>query len=245
MRSGIVTRPTIPRTAMLLAAGRGERLRPITDVTPKPLITVGGVAMLDRMLDLFDAAGVERAVVNVWHLADRIESHIRGRKTPSIILSREDRRLGTGGGVANALSLLGDEPFFVANSDVVILNGVEQAAHRLAAAWQGDSGDALLLLHNTVCAFGYEGRGDFNIGPDGMLARRTERQVVPYLFTGLQILHPRLFEGCPEGAFSLNRLYDRAQESDRLFGIVHDGEWLHVGTRQALDRVETRWRDLA
>lgn len=233
------------KTAMVLAAGRGDRMRPITDTTPKPLIEVGGMTMLGRMLDMMMRAGVEKAVVNAWHLADQIEAHVSERKRPAITVVREETLLETGGGVANALQHLGDNAFYVANSDIVILDGVEQAATRLANAWRDDDMDALLLLHRTVRAFGYDGRGDYNIGPDGRLMRRTEHEIAPYLFAGMQILHPRLFEGCPASAFSLNKLYDRAEEAGRLFGVVHDGEWLHVGTPQALEAVESHLRDIS
>jgi MurNAc alpha-1-phosphate uridylyltransferase len=234
----------VPEVAMVLAAGRGERLRPITDKTPKPLIEVGGLTMLDRMLDTLAAAGVRRAVVNTWHLADQVEARLASRTTPEIVLSREDSLLETGGGVAKALPHLGDAAFFVANSDVVVLDGVVPAARRLARAWNDDNTDALLLVHPTARAFGYDGRGDFTLGGDASLTRRGEREVAPYVFAGMQILHPRLFKDCPDGAFSLNRLYDKAREAGRLRGIVHDGEWLHIGTPDALGRVEPYLRDL-
>ena len=240
-----MTPPVIPKTAMLLAAGRGERMRPITDTTPKPLIEVGGIAMLDRMLDSLGRAGIENAVVNAWHLADQIDSHLANRDTPAVSVVHETELLETGGGVANALPLLGDTAFYVANSDIVILDSVEPAARRLAAAWRDDKMDALLLMHRTVQAFGYDGTGDYTVAPDSRLTRRTEHQIAPYLFAGLQILHPRLFENCPSGAFSLNVLYDRAQQAGRLYGVVHDGEWLHVGTPQALEAVERHLRDIS
>lgn len=228
----------VPEMAMVLAAGRGERLRPLTDTTPKPLISVGGTTMLDRMLDSLAAAGVRRAVVNTCHLAEQVEACLARRQTPAITISREDGLLETGGGVAKALSYFGDVPFFVANSDIVLLDGDEPAARRLARAWHDDDMDALLLLQRTARAFGYEGRGDFTMGDDGSLVRRAEGAAAPFVFVGLQILHPRLFAESPDGAFSLNRLYDRALEMGRLRGAVHDGEWLHIGTRDALDRVE-------
>lgn len=233
-----------PKIAMVLAAGRGERMRPITDTTPKPLIEVGGITMLDRMLDSLARAGVEKAVVNAWHLGEQIDSQVSGRDTPAVTVVHETELLETGGGVANALSLLGDDAFYVANSDVLILDGVEPAAKRLAAAWRDDVMDAVLLMQRTVHAFGYDGKGDYIIAPDSRLTRRTERQIAPYLFAGLQILHPRLFEDYPAGPFSLNRLYDRAQKDGRLYGVVHDGEWLHVGTPHALEAVERHLRDI-
>ena len=239
-----MTGNTGPKVAMVLAAGRGERMRPITDTTPKPLIEVGGMTMLDRMLDSLARAGVEKAVVNAWHLGEQIDSQVSGRDAPAVTVVHETELLETGGGVANALSLLGNDAFYVANSDVLILDGVEPAAKRLAAAWRDDAMDAVLLMQSTVHAFGYDGKGDYIVAPDSRLTRRAERQIAPYLFAGLQILHPRLFEDCPAGPFSLNRLYDRAQENGRLYGVVHDGEWLHVGTPHALEAVERHLRDI-
>ena len=240
-----MTTAAVPEVAMVLAAGRGERLRPLTDTLPKPLIEVGGITMLDRMLDSLSAAGVCRAVVNSWYLADQIEARLAARRAPAITISREDTLLETGGGVAKALKYFGDSPFFVANSDIVILDGLEPAARRLAQAWRDHDTDALLLLQPTARAFGYSGAGDFTMSDDGALERRGTRDVAPYVFAGLQILHPRLFTDCPDGAFSLNRLYDRAFEVGRLRGALHDGEWLHIGTRDALDRVEPYLRTLA
>jgi MurNAc alpha-1-phosphate uridylyltransferase len=149
--------------------------------------------------------------------------------------------LDTGGGVARALDRLcadGPGPFFVANSDILVLDGVAPVCVRLAGAWRERDMDALLLLHPTARAFGYDGRGDFAMAPDGALRRRGEREVAPFIFAGVQMLHPRLFEDTPEGPFSLNLLYDRAEKAGRLFGLRHDGEWLHVGTPQALREVE-------
>jgi len=234
----------MPKRAMVLAAGLGERLRPITDRTPKPLVAVDGVPMIDRALDLLNSAGVETVVVNTHHLADRIEAHLAGRTSPKIAISREDRLLDTGGGVANALDRLGDGPFFVMNGDVLILNGLVPALARLAAAWCDEDMDALLLVQATVRAYGYAGFGDFTMRADGRLDRRRERWISPYLFAGVQMLHPRLFEGCPDGAFSLNRLYDKAAEAGRLFGVVHDGVWMHIGTPDALENAERFLKDL-
>ena len=223
--------------AIVLAAGRGERLRPITDTLPKPLVMVGGQTMLDRMLDALAAAGVAEAVVNTHHLADAVAAHLKGRSTPAITLSHEEELLDTGGGVAKALPILtkgGAAPFFVANSDIVLIDGARPALTRLAEAWRGEDMDALLLVHPTERAHGYAGRGDFHLGPNGQLTRRAEGKPAPDMFAGVQILHPRLFAAAPPGPFSLNRLYDRAQASGRLHGLRHDGQWLHIGTPEAL-----------
>jgi MurNAc alpha-1-phosphate uridylyltransferase len=227
-----------PTHAMVLAAGLGVRMRPITDTLPKPLVRVAGETMLDRALNKLAAAGVERAVVNTHHLADQIADHLKGRKTPAITLSHEADVLETGGGVLRALPHLGDRPFFVVNSDSIWDDGPVPALTRLAAAWDDAAMDALLLVHPTVSAVGYGGSGDFFLDLAGKLSRRREQQVAPFLFTGLQILHPRLFAGLEPGKFSLNVVYDRALEAGRLHGLRHDGGWYHVGTPEALDQVE-------
>lgn len=215
---------------MVLAAGLGKRMRPITDALPKPLVAIAGRTLLDRCLDRLVAAGIGEVVVNIHHLGGCIAEHLASRAQPTILLSREDSLLETGGGVAHALPLLGDDPFFVVNGDVLWIDGPRPTLDNLAAAWDDARMDALLLLHPTVTAVGYEGPGDFLMDPAGRLRRRPERCVAPFLFAGLQILHPRLLKDHPEGAFSLNVLYDRAIAADRLYGIDHDGAWIHVGT---------------
>lgn len=227
-----------PGRAMVLAAGRGARLRPLTDTTPKPLIEVGGRAMIDRTLDSLAAAGVSSAVVNVCHLADRMAAHLAGRERPRVVLSRESVPLDTGGGVANVLEQFAGAPFFVANADVVVLDGVEPAWRRLARAWSDGAMDALLLLAPAAGAVGYDGRGDFRFDGRRRLRRRCGNETVPFAYTGWQIASPRLFAGRPDGAFSLNLLFDRALAAGRLAAIVHDGRWLHVGTPGALRAAE-------
>ncbi|HEX9769379.1 MAG TPA: nucleotidyltransferase family protein [Kiloniellales bacterium] len=227
-----------PARAMVLAAGRGERLRPLTERVPKPLIEVGGKAMLDWALDHLAAAGIAQAVVNLHHLGGQIEAHVTGRARPRVIFSREAKLLDTGGGVAAALPRLGPGAFYVLNGDVVWLDGLEPALDRLARAWDEDEMDALLLLHPVIDAFGYDGRGDFAMDAAGRLRRRREREVAPFVFAGVQLLHPRLFAAAPAGAFSLNLLYDRAIEAERLWGLRHDGRWFHVGTPEALKSVD-------
>lgn len=213
-------------------------MRPLTLDRPKPLIEVAGRSMLDRVLDHLDEAGVTRRVINIHWLADAIRRHLEGRE--NIAFSHEPDLLETGGGVQKALPLLGDAPFFVCNADIVWTDGPTPALRRLAAAWDGDKMDALLLLQRTATAVGYDGHGDFFVDSDGHLTRRREKQISPVLFAGVQILHPRLFAGLEPGRFSLNRLYDRAQSEERLFGIVHDGGWYHCGTPDALPVVEAR-----
>tara|TARA_B100000315_G_C14409868_1_gene510492 strand:+ start:139 stop:879 length:741 start_codon:yes stop_codon:yes gene_type:complete len=240
-----------PKTAMILAAGLGLRMRPITEKTPKPLIKIAGRTLLDHCLDRLLAAGVEKAVVNTHYLADQVERHLRKYRDLEIIISDEtDELLETGGGIANALGHLGGDPFYVANADVLYLDGPGMALHRLADAWRDETMDAMLMLQSTVEAYGYVGRGDFLIDTLGNLQRRPEREVSPYLYTGIQIIHPRLFDNPPARKFSLNVLYDRAIETGRLAGIVHDGEWFHIGTPDGLNQAENylnqkfagRWR---
>ncbi len=228
-----------PDRAMVLAAGKGLRLRPITLSRPKPLVEVAGKAMLDGVLDHLAAAGVGEAVVNAHHLAHMIEGHLRGRASPPRThLSREAALLETGGGVRAALPLLGERPFFVVNGDVIWRDGKVPALRRLAEAFEEARMDALLLLQATTGAVGYEGPGDFVMDQVGRLRRRPEGEVAPFLFAGVQILAPRLFAGAPEGAFSLNLLYDSAAAAGRLFGLRHDGTWYHVGTPADLGLVE-------
>lgn len=230
----------IPYKAMVLAAGLGTRLKPVTDTLPKPLVQVDNRALIDHALDRLEAVGVGEVVVNTHYLAEQLQAHLSGRKLPALQISHEDDLLDTGGGIAKALPLLGDDPFLAVNADAFWLNGPYDALQRMAHTWDDDTMDGLLLLHSTVEAYGYTGLGDFcaPLG-DGVLTRRLEGEVSPWLFTGIQMLHPRLFKTAPDGAFSLNLLYDRAIESGRLHGVVHDGEWFHVGTPQGLEEAET------
>jgi len=228
---------TMPTHAMVLAAGRGTRMKALSRNLPKPLMVVAGRTLLDRTLDRVAAAGIGTAVVNTHYLAEMVETHIATRRTPpEIVLSPESALLETGGGVAAALPLLGDGPFFVHNSDVILPDGPTPSLVRLAETWNGAAMDALLLVHRTPHAIGYSGYGDYFVDAWGRMRRRRGHEVAPYLFTGVQLLHPRLFEGCPEGPFSLNVLYDRAQAAGRLWAVVHDGMWIHVGTPEGLQR---------
>ena len=233
-----MTAAPAPVRAMVLAAGKGLRLRPITLSRPKPLVEVGGQTMLDGVLDRLAEAGVAEAVVNAHYLGQMIESHLQGRTRPRIHLSHEEALLETGGGVKKALPLLGEEPFFVINGDILWRDGKVPALRRLAEAWDGARMDALLLLQPTATAVGYEGLGDFVMDQLGRLRRREEGEVAPFLFAGLQILSPGLFAGTPDGPFSLNLIYDRARAAGRLYGLRHDGAWYHVGTPEDLQRVE-------
>jgi len=225
--------------AMVLAAGLGKRMRPLTDTLPKPLVPVAGKALIDHVLDKLADAGVTQAVVNVHHRADQIETHVKGRPRPRIVISDErGELLDTGGGIVKALPHLGMAPFFHMNSDTVWIEGVTPNLTRLAAQFDAARMDILLLLASTATSIGYDGRGDFNMAPDGQLSRRAERQVAPFVYAGAAILNPSLFADAPTGAFSLNRLFDRAADAGRLHGLRLDGTWMHVGTPEAIKAAE-------
>jgi MurNAc alpha-1-phosphate uridylyltransferase len=229
------------KTAMVLAAGLGKRMRPITDTIPKPLVRVGGRAMLDHALDRLAAAGVETAVVNVHHLAEQIEKHLAGRGRPRIVISDERAALlETGGGIAKALPLIGPGAFLVLNSDSLWIEGPQSNVARLIACWDAETMDILLLLASAATSLGYDGRGDFAMDAAGRLRRRGEGEVVPFVYAGVAVMKPELFADAPSGAFSLNRLFDRAIAAGRLHGLRLDGEWLHVGTPESVKAADAR-----
>lgn len=234
-------KPAVTR-AFVLAAGLGKRMRPITATTPKPLVEVAGKSLVDYALDRIAEAGIPETVVNVHYLADLMEAHlVRRRGPPLITVSDErDRLLETGGGVKKALPLLGTAPFMVLNSDSFWLEGPQPNLGRLVAAWDPERMDMLLLLASAATSLGYDGPGDFQMDKEGRLARRAEREVAPFVYAGVAILKPELFADTPEGSFSLNLLFDRAIAADRLFGLRLDGQWLHVGTPEALRDAEER-----
>jgi N-acetyl-alpha-D-muramate 1-phosphate uridylyltransferase len=226
--------------AMVLAAGFGTRMRPLTLTTPKPLIKVAGKSLLEYGFDRLREAQVETAVVNGHYLAGQIEDWARHIKSPRTLFSDErDAILDTGGGIARALPLLGDEPFFVLNADCFWLDGATPALQRLRAAWNDQAMDCLLLLCDPAQTTGYDGKGDFVIGGDGRIVRRRnmpEGKALAYI--GGYLVHPRLFANAPDGAFSMNLLWDQAISHRRLFGLAHDGHWLHVGTVDAIKEAE-------
>lgn len=230
----------VPKTAVVLAAGRGARMRPLTEQLPKPLIRVAGRALIDRALDRLADAGVERVAVNLHHRPELVRGHLSLRHAPEIVFSDEsDGLLDTGGGVLQALARLQPAgPFFVVNADALWLDGKESALRRLAEAFDPATMDALLLLHATPLAIGYDGTGDFMLAPDGRVVRKPESRVAPFVFTGVQILTPGLFRETPGEIFSLNRLYDRAAEAERLFGVRHDGPWMQINTPAGVNAAE-------
>lgn len=228
-----------PRCAMVLAAGFGTRMRPLTDTMPKPLVRVAGKPLIDHVLDRLAAAGVEKAVVNVHHFADQMSQHLARRTLPRIVISDErGLLLGTGGGVRKALPELGDEPFFHINSDTIWIDGVKQNLARLAEAFDPTAMDALLLLSPTTGSIGYTGRGDFAMAQDGRLTRRGEQEVAPFVYAGAAILLPSLFAHAPKGEFPLTEMFDRAAEKGRLSGLQLEGLWMHVGTPDAIAAAE-------
>ena len=221
----------VPRCAMVLAAGLGTRMRLLTERRPKPLLEVGGKALIDHVLDRLADAGVERAVVNVHHFAEQIERHLAARTKPHIVISDErGLLLGTGGGVAKALPALGEAPFFHINSDTIWIDGVKPNLTRLAEAFDPTAMDALLLLAPTIGSIGYAGRGDFVMAPDGRLRRRGEREVAPFVYAGAAILTPALFAGAPAGEFPLTDLFERAAHAGRLHGLRLEGLWMYSWT---------------
>ena len=228
-----------PKTAMVLAAGLGTRLRPISDRLPKPLVEINGRSLLDHAIDRLELAGVEEVVVNAHYKAEMVAERLAGRTRPHIRISREAELLDTGGGVAQALPLLG-EAFYVVNGDVLWLDSKVHALTRLADAFDPERSDAMLLLQRTVSAIGYDGPGDYFLDSSGIPRRRREREIAPYLFAGIQLLHRRLFAGFSQRVFSLVRLFDRAAAAGRLHAIVHDGEWYHIGTPAGLDATRER-----
>ncbi|NKB18924.1 MAG: NTP transferase domain-containing protein [Alphaproteobacteria bacterium] len=229
----------LPTHGMVLAAGLGLRMRPITENLPKPLVPLAGRTLLDRALDHLQAVEVTSATVNLHYLGQMIEDNLATREKPKITYSWEsDLLLETGGGVSAALPTLGKNPFYVVNADIAWEDGSNPALSRLADFWRDDAMDALLLLHPVAQATGYDGVGDYRCDSEGLLTRRRDAPSAPFVFTGVQLLHPRLFTGAPGGPFSLTQLYDEAEAAGRLCGVVHDGAWHHIGTPAGLVEAE-------
>ena len=228
-----------PKTAMVLSAGLGTRMRPLTDKMPKPMVEVGGKPLIDHVLDRLADAGVTLAAVNVHHFADQLERHLAARTKPQILISDERGiLLGTGGAVVKALPLLGEAPFYHVNSDSIWVDGVKPNLARLAEGFDAAAMDALLLLAPTTGSIGYAGRGDFAFAADGRLRRRAEREVAPFVFAGAAILSPALFKNPPQGEFPLTKLFARAADAGRLHGLRLEGLWMHVGTPDAIALAE-------
>jgi len=233
------------RKAMVMAAGRGTRMRPLTETIPKPLVRLAGKPLIDHVLDRLAEAGIEEAVVNVHHFADLLEAHLATRRHPRIVIS--DERAGlldTGGGTKKALPLLGDEPVLTFNSDSVWVEGLGSNLKALIAAFDAERMDALLMIADAARTIGYVGRGDFTMDPTGLLARRGESTTAPFMFAGVQIVKPALFADGPDGAFSTNLIWDRLIEQGRLYGQRMGGTWMHVGAPDDLAEAEAFLRDL-
>ena len=229
-------------TAMIMAAGLGKRMRPLTATQPKPLVRVAGKPLIDHTLDRLADAGVQKAVVNVHYLADALEAHVTERTAPRVTISDErEMLLETGGGMIRAQSHLPD-PFFCLNSDNIWLDGPRDAFHDLSARWNADEMDALLLLVPHARAINFTGKGDFHMDPLGRLSRRRSGHIAPYIYTGIQLVSHRLLRDAPEGKFSTNILWSRAIAEGRLFGAVFTGLWFEVGTPEAIAPTEEALR---
>ncbi|WCM29074.1 nucleotidyltransferase family protein [Sphingomonas sp. QA11] len=231
----------IPETAMVMAAGLGKRMRPLTATRPKPLVEVAGRPLIDHVFNRLRAAGVKRAVVNVHYLADALEAHLMNRvKGIEIAVSDErDRLMETGGGIVQARDLIGDKPFLVINSDNLWIDGPADAIRLLAARWDDAQMDALLLMVPFAKAYNHGGQGDFHLAPDGRITRRRQPgRPAPFVYTGVQILSPRVIRDWPEGPFSTMVFWERAITAGRAYGLVHQGLWFDVGTPAAIGQTE-------
>ncbi|WP_255247236.1 nucleotidyltransferase family protein [Sphingopyxis sp. GW247-27LB] len=227
-------------SAMVMAAGLGKRMRPLTATRPKPLVRVAGKALIDHSLDRIAAAGVGHVVVNVHYLADALEAHLAAQKRPFSIAISDERGqlLETGGGMVKALPLLTGDPILIVNSDNIWTDGPEDSIRHLARHWDGARMDALLLLVRQASASGHGGKGDFHMDGAGRLTRRKAGRIAPFVYTGIQLISPRLLEGAPEGPFSTNILWDRAIAAGRLYGVSHMGQWFDVGTPASIAPTE-------
>jgi N-acetyl-alpha-D-muramate 1-phosphate uridylyltransferase len=230
----------VPRTAMVMAAGLGKRMRPLTATKPKPLIEVGGKPLLDHVLERLRAAGVEKVVVNVHYLADALEAHLASREhgLEVVISDERDLLMETGGGLVRAAPLIDSDPFLALNSDNLWIDGPADTLKLLASQWDDTRMDALLLLVPLARALNHSGMGDFHMDRSGRLRRRERSHVAPFVFTGIQMISKRLLRDAPEGPFSTNLLWDRAIEEGRCFGAVHQGLWFDVGTPKSIPMTE-------
>lgn len=233
-------KPVKIESAMVMAAGIGKRMRPLTATRPKPLVRVAGKPLIDHSLDRIEAAGIPHVVVNVHYLADALEAHLAAQKRPFSIAVSDERGelLETGGGMVKALPQLRGDPILIVNSDNIWTDGPQDSILNLARHWDGERMDALLLVVRQASAAGHSGRGDFHMDPSGQLSRRKPGRVAPFVYTGVQLISPRLLEDAPDGAFSTNILWDRAIAAGRLYGLSHMGQWFEVGTPTAIAPTE-------
>ena len=229
--------------AFILAAGKGTRMRPLTDTCPKPLLSVAGKPIIDYALDALVSAGVKEVVVNLNYLGHMLENHLANPSDIKITLSWEDELLETGGGVKKELSFFNDQPFYVLNGDVIWTGGTTSVLDRLSAGWDTDKMDLMLLMYPTGKLKDYDGLGDYHLDEvTGKLKYRADGETAPFIFAGPRIVHPRLFNNGPDGAFSFLKLFHKAEAEGKLFGCVHDGEWHHVGTPDALQETDALLR---
>lgn len=236
----------VPRTAMVMAAGLGKRMRPLTATRPKPLVVVNGRALIDHVFDRLRASGVERAVVNVHYLADALEAHLHNRVSGIDVVVSDERKqlMETGGGIVQARDLIGDDPFLVVNSDNLWVDGPSDAIRMLAARWDDTKMDALLLMVPLARANHHAGQGDFRLAADGrIIGRRQPGKLAPFVYTGVQILSPRVIADWPEGPFSTMLFWERAIAAGRAYGLVHQGLWFDVGTPAAVGKTEVMLAD--
>ena len=234
----------VPATAMVMAAGLGKRMRPLTATRPKPLVELAGKPMIDQVFDRLRAAGVKKAVVNVHYLADAMEGHLQKVEGLDIVVSDErDRLMETGGGLVKALPMIDSDPFLSLNSDNFWIDGPSDTLKLLARHWDAKKMDALLLLVPHARAFNHSGKGDFHMDRQGRLKRRGRSKIAPYVFTGIQMLSKKLISDTPEGPFSTNILWDRAIEAGRCCGVVHQGLWFDVGKPQSIRQTEAMLQD--
>jgi len=228
-----------PKTAMVFAAGRGLRMRPITDALPKPLVRIAGKALIDHCLDRFAENGVERAIVNVHWLADQIEAHLESRRRPEILISDERALiLDQGGAIKRALPLLGPDPFYLCNTDAFWIEGPRSNLQRLVAAFDAEAMDAMLLVAASAGAVGVDWPGDFNLTREGRLVFRRAREVAPFVYTGVGLIKPELFAAERAEVFRLAPFFEAAARKGRLFGLRLDGLWLHVGRPESVAEAE-------
>lgn len=231
----------VPKRAIILAAGYGKRMLPLTERIPKPLLVISGQSVLARTVDQLCGVGIERIVINAAHLGEKIADFVAELNDERVLLSAEDEPLETGGGVVKALPLLGGDPFYVINGDSVWIDGMKSPLLRLAESWDPERMDVLLMLMPLARVSNFSGLGDFTMDPEGRLERRAEAAIAPYAYMGLSIINPALLAGAPDGAFSLNWVYDRATEAGRLYGIPHDGLWYHISTPEDLEIARARF----
>lgn len=234
------------KTAMIMAAGLGKRMRPLTETRPKPLVEVAGKPMIDHCLDKLAEAEIAKAVVNVHYFADMLEAHLADSSYPIVIRISDEREqlMETGGGLVQAEPLIPEDIFYCINSDNLWTDGPVNSLHRLAEAWDDEQMDALLLLIPRITAHNYLGSGDFHLDDDKRVSRKRPGQPAPLIYSGIQLISKRLLRDPPAGPFSTNILWERAIGDGRLFGLIHQGEWFEVGSPEAIAPTEAALADV-